>query len=116
MYESLLNFFNWIVENVSNPIRDAFNDSRIINNINQVLNKLLNRLLGLFNNTFDNYNYFTNEVVSNVIGITIAIIALSLIIRTIKIIINSILQWVSGDTIIITNVRDRRKNKKASKR
>ena len=112
MENALLTFFNYLIREVILPIRESIINSNIINDLMIKCNHLINRLLGLFNNNIDgDYVYLSADSIATIIGLIIASIALGLIIKIIKSIIQSIASWISGDTIIITNVRERRKRK-----
>lgn len=112
MENALLTFFNYLIREVIQPIRAAIINSNIINDLMIKCNHLINRLLGLFNNNVDvDYVYLSPDTIATIIGLIIACIALGLVIKIMKSIIQSIASWISGDTIIITNVRERRKRK-----
>lgn len=113
MENALLTFFNYIIREVIQPIRAAIINSNIINDLMIKCNYLINRLLGLFNNNNvdGDYVYLSPDTIATIIGLIIAGISLGLIIKIMKSIIQSIASWISGDTIIITNVRERRKRK-----
>lgn len=117
LYTAFKNLLNWIYDSIIAPIGTALNETGYINDILKVVENILNRLLGIFNGKItSDVTLLTTRNVAIIIGIVIMIIALSLIIKVIRTVLNNIMQWISGDTIIITNVRERRKNKKASKR
>lgn len=115
LYDALSNLLEWVRVNLFAPIKNSLTNNPFLNNFFKTINDLINAILKLFNNQNSNIEILNPENIASVISILIIIICLCFIITTIKVIISNIMSWISGDTIVLTDIHKRRKNKKASK-
>lgn len=113
MTEALTNLLQWLEQTIVGPIKQAYYSAGgWLNPFVDKLNDLINNLLVMFNNKpAGEVNYIDPNIFAIIIALIVAYVAIKLIINTIKSIIQLIGGWISGDTIIITNVRERRKRK-----
>ena len=113
MTEALTNLLQWLEQTIVDPISQAYsNAGRWLDPLIDRLNDLINNLLVMFNNKpAGEVIYINDYIFACIIALIVAYVAIKLIINTIKSIIQLIGGWISGDTIIITNVRERRKRK-----
>ena len=112
LYDALLNFFGWLDVNIFTQINNALESIDWLKSFMSDLNSLIARLLALFNGNVQEINIINNNNIAVVMTLIIFIWALSLLVKLFKSIISTIASWVSGDTIIITDVKNRRRKKK----
>ena len=74
MYDSLVNIFNLILNNIIYPLNNALNNTNIFKPLLDISNGLINNLTRLWNDNNTFQVTITNELVSYIIGLIILVI------------------------------------------
>ena len=95
MKDTLINFFNFFINNVLNPIRDSLFETRIFDTIRNFINKLFPSLFKLWNNdntAFDNFfeTYTFSSLIAEILTLIILVFVIKIVISFFNVIYNAI--------------------------